>query len=75
VKSLFDQNLASLTQRTQELAGIVIIFDSADGGMIAAPLAILQQWKAGTLSDAGLWHQCFFDPPETFNASSVTSSQ
>jgi hypothetical protein len=32
------------------LAGIVVIFDSADGGMIAATLATLQQWKIGTLS-------------------------
>ncbi len=75
VKSLFDQYLASLTEKPQELAGIVVIFDSADGGMIAAPLAVLQQWKAGTLSDAALWHQCFFDPPETFNASTVSPSQ
>ncbi len=75
VKSLFDQNFAGLTQKAQELSGIVVIFDSADGGMIAAPLAVLQQWKAGTLSDAALWHQCFFDPPETFNASTVSPSQ
>jgi len=25
--------------------------------------------KAGTLSDAALWHQCYFDPPETFTVS------
>jgi hypothetical protein len=29
----------------------------------------VQAWKAGTLSDAALWHQCYFDPPETFNTS------
>jgi hypothetical protein len=75
VKSLFDQNFTALTQTPQEFAGIVIIFDSADGGLIAAPLTVLQQWKAGTLSDAALWHQCFFDPPETFNASTVSPSQ
>jgi hypothetical protein len=75
VKSLFNQNFAALNQKPEELAGIVVIFDSADGGMIAAPLTVLQQWKAGTLSDAALWHQCFFDPPETFNASTVSPSQ
>jgi hypothetical protein len=75
VKSLFEQNFALLTQKGQDLAGIVVIFDSADGGMIAAPVTVLQQWKAGTLSDAALWHQCFFDPPETFNASTVSPSQ
>jgi hypothetical protein len=37
--------------------------------MIAATLATVEQWKAGTLTDAALWHQCYFDPPETFTAS------
>jgi hypothetical protein len=74
-KSVLDQNYAELAQKPQELAGIVVIFDSVDGGMIAAAFATLQQWKAGKLSDAALWHQCFFDPPETFNESGVSASQ
>jgi hypothetical protein len=66
-KSVLDKDYTELAQqKPQELAGIVLIFDSADGGMLAATLATLQQWKAGTLSDAALWHQCFFDPPESF---------
>ncbi|MGA8442669.1 MAG: hypothetical protein WB762_17435 [Candidatus Sulfotelmatobacter sp.] len=69
VKSVLDKDYAEIAQKSQELAGIVVIFDSADGGMIAATLPTLQQWKAGTLSDAALWHQCFFDPPETFTES------
>ncbi len=69
-KSLFDKNYAELAAKSQELSGIVLIFDSVDGGMIAATLPTVQAWKAGTLSDAALWHQCYFDPPETFNASS-----
>ena len=36
--------------------------------MIAATMPTLQQWRAGTLSDAALWHKCFFDPPETFDS-------
>lgn len=74
-KSVLDKDYAELAQKPQELAGIVLIFDSADGGMIAVTLPALQQWKAGTLSDAALWHQCFFDPPETFNASGSSASQ
>jgi len=27
------------------------------------------------MSDAALWHQCFFDPPETFNESGASASQ
>jgi len=44
----------------------VLIFDSADGGMVAATLASIERWKAGALSDAAFWHQGFFDPPEKF---------
>jgi hypothetical protein len=68
-KSVLEINYSELAQKSPALAGIVLIFDSADGGMIAATLATLQQWKAGALSDAALWHQCFFDPPEPFNSS------
>jgi hypothetical protein len=73
-KSVLDKDYAELAQK-QALAGIVLIFDSVDGGMIAATLPTLQQWKAGKLSDAALWRQCFFDPPETFNASGSAASQ
>jgi hypothetical protein len=52
----------------------VLIFDSSDGGMIAATLTTLEQWKAGKLSDGGLWQQCFFDPPETFDSRRATGS-
>ena len=74
-KSLLDKSYADLAQQRQELAGVVVIFDSSDGGMMAATLATLQQWKAGKLSDAALWHQCFFDPPETFSESGAAASQ
>jgi hypothetical protein len=74
-KSLLDKNYADLAAKSQELAGVVLIFDSVDGGMIAATLPTVQAWKAGTLSDAALWHQCFFDPPETFSVSSPAGSR
>jgi hypothetical protein len=64
-KFLLNKSYAALAPKSKDVAGIVLIFDAADGGMIAAPVPTLQQWKAGTLSDAALWHQCFFDPPET----------
>ena len=43
-----------------------MIFDSDDGGMIAATVPALRQWKSGTLSDEAFWRRCFFDPPEAF---------
>jgi len=69
-KSLLDKNYADLAAQSKDLSGIVLIFDSVDGGMIAATFPTVQQWKAGTLTDAALWHQCYFDPPETFTVSS-----
>jgi hypothetical protein len=70
-----DLNFAEVNQKAKDLAGIVLIFDSSDGGLIAATLPTLQQWKAGTLSDAALWHKCFFDPPEMFGPSGSSASQ
>ena len=73
-KGLFEKGSQEIAQK-QELAGIVVIFDSADGGMIAATTATLQQWRAGTLSDSALWHRCFFDPPDAFGAAGQSASQ
>jgi hypothetical protein len=72
-KSLLDKNYAELEKRSQELAGVVLMFDSVDGGMIAITLPTVQQWKAGKLTDAALWHRCYFDPPETFNIAAPAS--
>jgi hypothetical protein len=74
-KSLLDKNYAELAAKPQDFAGVVLIFDSVDGGMIAATLPTVQQWKAGRLSDAALWQQCYFDPPETFNVSNPGGGQ
>jgi hypothetical protein len=73
-KSLLDKNYAELEKNAKALAGIVLIFDSADGGMIATTLGTLEQWKAGKLSDSALWHQSFFDPPE-FGTGGASASQ
>ena len=73
-KFLLEKNYAELA-KTQELAGMVVIFDSADGGMIAATIPTLQQWRAGSLTDSALWHKCFFDPPETFDPTGSSASQ
>jgi hypothetical protein len=74
-KSLLDKSYADLAAKSHELSGVVLIFDSVDGGMIAATLPTIQAWKAGTLSDAALWHQCYFDPPETFSIASPSGGQ
>ena len=73
-KSLLEQHYADIARNSGGVEGIVLIFDSADGGMIGVTLPVLRQWKAGTLSDAALWHQSFFDPPETFGVSAGSSA-
>lgn len=74
-KSLLEKNYNDTIQQPQDVQGIVLIFDSADGGMIAATYTVLQQWKAGTLSDSALWHLSFFDPPETFDSAPSVGSK
>lgn len=74
-KFLLERSYKEIAQKPQDLQGVVVIFDSADGGMIAATAATLQQWIAGTLSDAAMWHQCFFDPPETFESAGSSGSK
>jgi len=73
-KSLLDQTYEELT-KSPDLSGLVLIFDSADGGMIAATLPTIQRWRAGTLNDAAMWHQCYFDPPETFTITSAAGAR
>ena len=66
-KFLLDKSYSEIAEKKQDLQGVVVVFDSADGGMIGAPLAVLQQWRAGALTDSAFWHKCFFDPPEVFD--------
>ena len=65
-KSLFDREYADLISTSSSVVGVVVIFDSDDGGMVAATMPALRQWKAGTLSDEAFWRRCFFDPREAF---------
>ena len=74
-KHLLEKTYKEIAKNDQQLQGVVVIFDSADGGMIAATSTTLQQWIAGTLSDAALWHNCFFDPPETFDSAGASGSK
>jgi len=74
-KSVLDKSYNELAQKADTLAGIVLIFDSADGGMIAATLPVMKQWKAGALSDSAFWRQCFFDPPEMLGGAGGSASQ
>lgn len=70
-KAELEKKYAEATKGAQEIAGVVLVFDSIDGGMLAATIDTLKQWEAGGLTDSAFWRQCFFDPPEIFDAAST----
>jgi hypothetical protein len=47
---------------------VVVIFDSADGGIAGATLASIQQLAKEEISQEAFWKQCYLDPPETFQS-------
>jgi hypothetical protein len=46
--------------------GVVVIFDSADGGIIAATRANVQQMASGSLSRDNFWKHCYLELPGAF---------
>jgi len=74
-KFVLEKTYGETVDKKLEIPGIVVIFDSVDGGMIAATAPALQQWRAGMLTDSALWHKCFFDPPETFDSAGSSASK
>jgi hypothetical protein len=69
-KSMFRKSYPELA-KVSDLAGIVIVFDAADGGMAAATAASLQELNVGKLSEDAFWRQCWLDPPEAFHKPTV----
>lgn len=66
---LFRKFAAEATVPSPALAGIAVIFDSADGGIVAATLPSVKQFAEGTLSSGSFWKQCYLDPPDAFQES------
>ena len=67
-KSVFRGADAGAPADPNQVAGVVVIFDSEDGGMAATTLANLQQWRAGHLSDDSFWRRCWRDPADAFQS-------
>jgi hypothetical protein len=65
-KSVFLKAYESLNAAHQNVAGIVVVFDSADGGQIAAGLSSVKGLADKTLNESSFWRQCSLDPPESF---------
>lgn len=65
-KSTFLHAFRNLGPSQPSPEGIVVVFDSADGGQISAPLSSVKALADRTLSEAAFWRQCSLDPPESF---------
>jgi len=46
--------------------GLVVIFDSADGGIIGATMADVEEMAEGKVAGEEFWKRCYLDPPEAF---------
>jgi hypothetical protein len=68
-KALFEKSYRELKPPAPAVDGVVIVFDSADGGQIAATFLSLKQLADGAITESIFWKQCSLDPPESFQAS------
>jgi hypothetical protein len=67
-KSVFVEAFKEQSSAPQPPGGVVIIFDSADGGQVSVSISNLAQWQAGQLSEDSFWKQCLVEPPEMFQS-------
>jgi hypothetical protein len=66
-KELFQKAWREANLVQSKLSGVVVMFDTPDGGEVATTLGPLQQWMEGRLSEILFWRQCSIDPPELIN--------
>jgi hypothetical protein len=67
-KSVFVEASKDQSSAAQQAGGVVIIFDSADGGQVSVSITNLAQWQAGQLSEDSFWKQCLVEPPDMFQS-------
>jgi hypothetical protein len=65
---LFKNFSAKSVAATPPVEGIVVIFDSADGGIIGCSLLNTQQMASGSLPEDIFWKLCYMDPPDAFRS-------
>jgi hypothetical protein len=66
-KELFERAWKEQSTSESPVVGVVVIFDSADGGQASATLASLKLWNEGKISEAAFWQSCSLDPAETLS--------
>jgi hypothetical protein len=68
-RALFEKTYRELKSPAPAVDGVVIVFDAADGGQIAATIVVIEGLVDGSLAPAEFWRQCSLDPPESFQDS------
>ncbi len=71
LQSLLRQKYRELSATPKQVAGVVVVLDSAEGGMVATTFSSLQRWNAGSLSDTSFLKECWFDPLDVFHGSTA----
>src|SRR6267154_1395619 len=64
--SLFREFSNASTRAADSIEGIVVIFDSADGGIVASNLSTAREFAIGSLSAEAFWNKCYKDPSDAF---------
>ncbi len=67
-KSLFQRAWNDSKQSPDAVAGVVVVFDTSDGGQVSTTIPILQNWMEGKISEPLFCRQSTIDPPELFTA-------
>ena len=65
-KSLLTSAFPDSTAGADSAAGVVVVFDAADGGQISVTLPDLKLFQQGQISEVVFWHRCSLDPRESF---------
>ena len=66
---LFEETYKQLKSSAAPVEGVVLVFDSADGGQIAATIASIKGLVDGSIAPPEFLRQCSLDPPESFQDS------
>jgi hypothetical protein len=65
-KSLFQRAWNESKQAQSANAGVVVVFDTPDGGQVSTTMVLLESWMENKLAEQLFWRQSAIDPPELF---------
>jgi len=64
--ALFEKTLKESASVSSAPEGVVVIFDAADGGIVAATLAEIQKYVSGGITRDDFWSRTYLDPADAF---------